>query len=202
MGYAYIDTGAMYRAVTLYFHEHYISLTNPKEVENALEAIHITFQHNSRTNGSDTYLNGLNVEDKIRQMYISQKVSEVSTLAAVREAMVAQQQKMGKKKGIVMDGRDIGTKVFPDAELKIFMTADMQVRAERRQAELAEKGHMISYDEVLENLTHRDHLDTTRKESPLVKAEDAFLIDTSYITFEEQVDIVLNLIVERITQSV
>ncbi|MDI9867049.1 (d)CMP kinase [Flectobacillus sp. DC10W] len=193
LGYAFIDTGAMYRAVSLYFHEHHISLTNPKEIEKALSDIHITFQFNEHRGASDVYLNGLNVEDEIRKMYISQMVSEVSAITIVRKAMVAQQQKMGKSRGVVMDGRDIGTKVFPDAEVKVFMTADPVIRAERRQLELLQKGEMIDLEEILENLKKRDIIDSTREEGPLVQAEDAILMDTSFMTLEEQVDFVIQL---------
>lgn len=197
LGYAYIDTGAMYRAVTLYFHEHYVNLSNPKSVDEALKNIHISFVFNEKTQRSDTYLNGLNVENEIRKMYISEKVSEVSALAAVRHSMVAQQQKMGRKKGIVMDGRDIGTRVFPDAELKIFMTADMNIRAARRQQELLEKKQLVPLADIVANLQHRDFIDSTREESPLVKAEDAIVLDSGYLTIEEQVEFVL----ERATQK-
>jgi cytidylate kinase len=193
LGYGYIDTGAMYRAVTLYFLEHNISLTNPKEVEKALQHISISFHHNAKTNENETFLNGLNVEKEIRKMYVSDMVSEVSAIPEVRHAMVAQQQKMGKKKGIVMDGRDIGTRVFPEAELKVFMTADVDLRAFRRQQELLEKKQMVNLEEIKRNLLHRDEIDTTRKESPLTQAPDAYLIDTSHVTVEEQVDQVVAL---------
>jgi cytidylate kinase len=163
LGYAYIDTGAMYRATTLYFHDHYVNITDPKAIHKALENIHITFVFNPKTNRSDTYLNGLNVEDEIRKMYISENVSEVSAIKEVRKYMVALQQKMGKKKGLVMDGRDIGTAVFPTAELKIFMQADMNVRAFRRQQELLEKKQVVGIEDIIENIAKRDHLDTTRK---------------------------------------
>ncbi len=142
LNYAYIDTGAMYRAVTLYFLDHYIDITNPKSVANALSKIDITFHLNPKNNQNETFLNGLNVESEIREMRVAEKVSEVSTLKDVRTAMVAQQQKLGKSKGVVMDGRDIGTVVFPTADLKIFMTADFDIRAERRQKELLEKGEL------------------------------------------------------------
>jgi cytidylate kinase len=188
LGYSYIDTGAMYRAVTLYFLQNFISLTNPNEVENALKEIEIEFRHNPKTQKSDTYLNGINVEQEIRQMKVSNKVSEVSAISQVRRFLVAQQQKMGKKKGIVMDGRDIGTVVFPEAELKIFMTAEMTVRAKRRQDELLEKGELVDLEEIIENLKKRDLIDTSRQDSPLRQAEDAQLIDTTAITFEEQVN--------------
>jgi cytidylate kinase len=193
LGYGYIDTGAMYRAVTLYFLDNYINLTNPKAIEKALNEINITFHYNPKTQQNEVFLNGVNVEKEIRKMRISDKVSEVSAIPAVRHAMVAQQQKMGKKRGIVMDGRDIGTRVFPDAELKIFMTADINVRAARRQQELLEKNQLVNLEEVIENLLHRDLIDTTREESPLRKAEDAHLIDTTYITVEEQVEEVVHL---------
>lgn len=198
MGYAYIDTGAMYRAVTLYFKQNHVQITNEKEVEKALSEIQISFRHNEKNNQNETYLNGLNVENEIRKMYISEHVSEVSALPQVRHAMVAQQQRMGKKRGVVMDGRDIGTKVFPDAELKIFMEADMRMRATRRQQELLEKKQMVNLEDIIKNLEHRDHLDTTRKESPLVRATDAYLLDSSYITLEEQVEIVVSMAVSKI----
>lgn len=187
LGYRYIDTGAMYRAVTLYFMENHVAMTNPREVVKALEHIHITFKVNSR-NVTETYLNGLSVEKEIRKMRVSNMVSQVSTLREVRVAMVEQQRRMGKERGIVMDGRDIGTVVFPHAELKLFMTADMMVRAIRRQQELLEKDQMVALDKVVENIRERDRIDTTRAESPLRQADDAIVIDTTYITIDEQVD--------------
>lgn len=198
LNYSYIDTGAMYRAVTLYFLQHFISLTNPHEIENALKEIDIEFRHNEKLGKSDTYLNGLNVEHEIRQMTISDKVSEVSAISAVRKFLVAQQQKMGKKKGIVMDGRDIGTVVFPEAEIKVFMTADMTVRAKRRQDELLAKGELVKLDEILENLKKRDLIDTSRSDSPLRQAENAEVIDTTYITFDEQVEMIIHLASEKV----
>ncbi|MHA6246980.1 (d)CMP kinase [Pontibacter sp. CAU 1760] len=191
LGYAYIDTGAMYRAVTLYFLQHHVSLTNPKEVKDALDHIEIEFHYNPKTSRNEVFLNGLNVEDEIRKMYISNQVSEVSVVAAVRHAMVAQQQKMGRKRGVVMDGRDIGTAVFPDAEVKIFMTADVDTRARRRQDELLAKKQLVNLGEIRENLQKRDHIDSTRQESPLRRAEDAHLLDTSHMTIDEQVEFVL-----------
>ena len=191
MGYGYIDTGAMYRAVSLFFVQQRVAFSNQKEVTAALEKIHITFNHNGRTGRNETCLNGLNVEEEIRTMAISNIVSEVSAIPEVRWAMVAQQQRMGRKRGVVMDGRDIGTKVFPDAEVKVFMTADVYIRAKRRQQELLEKGELINLGDILRNLEKRDLIDTTRAESPLVKAPDATLLDTSYMTIEEQVDWVL-----------
>jgi cytidylate kinase len=190
----------MYRAVTLYFTQHYINLTNPREVEKALEDIHITFILNPKLMYNETYLNGLNVEEEIRKMYVSERVSEVSALPQVRKALVAQQRKLGKKKGVVMDGRDIGTVVFPEAELKIFMMADFQVRSERRQKELLEKDQLLNLDEVKENLRKRDFLDTTRLESPLKKAEDAHIIDTTFITIEEQVEEIINLATSKMIE--
>ncbi|MCS7017909.1 MAG: (d)CMP kinase [Cytophagales bacterium] len=193
LGYNYIDSGAMYRAVTLYFLQHYVSLDNEKEISRALSNIEIEFRiPPNRTDGvSETYLNGLNVEEDIRSMLVSDMVSEVSKIPQVRRFLVAQQQKMGKKKGIVMDGRDIGTVVFPQAELKLFLTADIRERARRRQAELLAKDQLVSLDEVMANLQKRDLIDTTRAESPLRKAEDAIEIDTTFVTFDEQVEIVL-----------
>lgn len=190
LGYAYIDTGAMYRAVTLYFLEHHITFTNDKEVAKALENIQIEFRRNPNDGRNETFLNGLNVEDEIRKLYIANQVSEVSAIAEVRHAMVAQQRRMGKSKGVVMDGRDIGTVVFPNAELKVFMTADPLIRATRRQIELMEKGEVLDLEEILENIRKRDHIDTTRKESPLRRADDAVDIDTSFMTLDEQVETV------------
>jgi cytidylate kinase len=198
LGYAYIDTGAMYRAVTLYFLEHYVSLTNPGEVAKALEDIHITFVRSERDNNNHTYLNGLDIEEEIRKMYVSDNVSEVSALPQVRHAMVAQQQRMGRKKGLVMDGRDIGTRVFPEAELKIFMTSEMDIRAQRRQQEYLDKDQLMELEEVKRNLAHRDHIDTTRAESPLTKAPDAVLLDNSHLSVDEQVNLVVTLARERI----
>lgn len=192
LGYAFIDTGAMYRAVSLYLYENQIDYTHAEAVEKALANIQISFQFNEERGASDVYLNGVNVESEIRKMYISQLVSQVSSIASVRKAMVAQQQEMGKQKGIVMDGRDIGTKVFPEAELKIFMTADPVIRAERRRLELLQKGDDVPLAEILENLQQRDLQDSTRAESPLVQADDAILLDTSYMTLDEQVAFVVN----------
>jgi cytidylate kinase len=187
LGYRYIDSGAMYRAVTLYFLDNHVSLSNPKEVAKALQNIRIAFHVNSK-GISETYLNGLIVEKDIRKMRVSENVSPVSTIKEVRTAMVDQQRKMGKEKGIVMDGRDIGTVVFPLAELKFFMTADMLVRAFRRQRELLDNDKLVDLDTVLENIRQRDKIDTTRTESPLRQATDAIVIDTTHITIDEQVD--------------
>jgi CMP/dCMP kinase len=200
LGYSYIDSGAMYRAVTHYFLEHYVSLGNSKEILKALDNIKISF-HVNEERQSETFLNGMNVERQIRKMKISDNVSQVSALKPVREAMVNLQRKMSKERGVVMDGRDIGTVVFPQAELKIFMTADVQVRAFRRQLELLEKDKMVDFDEVLTNLHMRDTLDTTRAESPLRKASDAVEVDTSHITLDEQVEEVVQLALHRILRK-
>ncbi len=197
LGYRYIDTGAMYRAVTLYFLDHHVALTNPKEVDRALEQIKITFRVNKEAR-SETFLNGLNVEKEIRDMRVSENVSQVSALPAVRHAMVEQQRRMGKERAVVMDGRDIGTVVFPDAELKMFMSADILTRAFRRQKELLGRDELVDIDSIISNLLKRDELDSTRKESPLRKAGDAIELDTSHITVEEQVDEVVRLALARI----
>lgn len=193
MGYAYIDTGAMYRAVSLYFHQNNISHTNPKAIAEALENLHVSFHFNEKTGRNETFLNNLNVEDEIRKMYISNMVSEVSTIVEVRRAMVAQQQRMARKRGVVMDGRDIGTKVFPDAEVKVFMTADTVIRAKRRQVELLQKGELVNLDDIVRNLEKRDHIDSNRTEGPLTQAADAVLLDTSFMMIDEQVEWVVEL---------
>jgi cytidylate kinase len=198
LNYAYIDTGAMYRAVTLFFIQNHVSVSNPKEIQQALSDINITFRRDKVNKSNVTYLNGLNVEDEIRKMYVSEQVSNISAIAEVRHALVAQQQRMGKTKGIVMDGRDIGTVVFPQAELKIFMTADPLIRAQRRQQELMEKGELIGLEEIAENLKMRDHIDTTRAESPLRQADDAVFVDNSLMTLDEQVELVVRLADEKI----
>ncbi|SMB88300.1 cytidylate kinase [Hymenobacter roseosalivarius DSM 11622] len=191
LGYAYIDTGAMYRAVTLYLLEHKIAFDNLPRIEQALHELHISFKRNRRTGRNELCLDGEIREDEIRQMYISNSVSEVSVIPAVRHAMVSQQQRMGRKRGVVMDGRDIGTTVFPDAEVKVFMTAETRVRALRRQEELAVNGEHVEVEAIIDNLTKRDHIDSTRTESPLRRAADAVLLDTTHITIDEQVDFVL-----------
>lgn len=196
LGYKYIDSGAMYRAVTHYFLEHHISLTNPREIVRALENIKVTFVVNSK-GVSETFLNGVNVEREIRKMKISEQVSQVSAVREVRVAMVEQQRKMGKDRGVVMDGRDIGTVVFPTAELKIFLTADILVRAFRRQKELLERDDLVDIDTIIENLKQRDKIDSSRTESPLRKADDAVGIDTTYITIDEQVDEAIRLALNR-----
>lgn len=197
LGYRYIDTGAMYRAVTLYFLDHHIALTNPKEIDKALKEIAISFKINSK-NVTETYLNGLNVENEIRKMRVSEQVSTISAIKEVRLLLVDQQRKMGREKAVVMDGRDIGTVVFPQAELKLFMTADPLVRAYRRQKELLEKKQMVDLDDVIENIIQRDKIDTSRKESPLRQAADAIVIDTTHFTIEEQVDEVIRLALTKV----
>ena len=189
--YAYVDTGAMYRAVTLHLLEHQIPFDDLGRVEAALGELTISFRRNRRTARNEVFLNGVNREDDIRQMVVSNSVSEVSVIVMVRHALVAQQQRMGRKRGVVMDGRDIGTTVFPDAEVKIFMTAEIVLRARRRQDELAEKGEAVPLEAIVENLRKRDHLDSTRAESPLRRAADAVLLDTTHLVIEEQVDFVL-----------
>ena len=190
--YAYVDTGAMYRAVTLCLLEQQVDFADLGGIEQALHALHISFRRNRRTGRNELFLDGVNREDDIRQMRISNSVSEVSVIPMVRHAMVAQQQRMGRKRGMVMDGRDIGTTVFPDAEVKIFMTAEIVLRARRRQDELAEKGEIVALADIVENLRKRDYLDSTRAESPLRRAPDAVLLDTTHVTIAEQVDFVLD----------
>ena len=189
--YAFVDSGAMYRAVALYFHRNDISLLDLNQVAYALKEIEITFVFNPAKQSSDTYLNGENVENEIRMMFISDMVSQVSALPIVRHAMVALQQKMGEKKGIVMDGRDIGTVVFPKAELKIFMTAEPHIRAQRRKLELLQKGEDLPLEEIVENLRKRDEIDSNRSEGPLKRAVDAIDLDTSFRSMDEQVEFVL-----------
>lgn len=189
VGYIYIDSGAMYRAVTLYSIENGIfdgDVIDTERLKKEIKDIHISFRLNEETGRPDTYLNGVNVENKIRSMEVSSKVSPISTLDFVREAMVAQQQAMGNEKGIVMDGRDIGTTVFPDAELKIFVTATPEIRAQRRYDELKAKGEEANFDEILENVKQRDYIDQNREVSPLRKAEDALLLDNTDLSIEEQ----------------
>lgn len=189
IGYVYVDSGAMYRAVTLYAMEHDCFDGEQLDVEklrSLMGDIRISFQFNPETGKPDTYLNNIKVEDRIRTMEVSERVSIVAALDFVRTEMVAQQQAFGKEKGVVMDGRDIGTTVFPDAELKIFLTASPEIRAQRRFDELKAKGQEASFEEILENVKERDYLDQHREVSPLVQAEDAILLDNSNLTIEEQ----------------
>src|SRR5574343_1416228 len=191
LGYVYIDSGAMYRAITLYFIRNHADWTDPKEVMEVLKNVHLEFQSNHKTGQSEMYLNGENVEYVIRDLVVAEKVSEVAAIKEVRTFAVAQQQKMGTKKGIVMDGRDIGTVVFPEAELKIFMTAENQIRVQRRFRELYEKNPNITMEEVKHNLETRDYIDSHREVSPLRQAEDALILDNSAITEKEQLAIAL-----------
>jgi cytidylate kinase len=186
LGYIYVDSGAMYRAITLYFLRNHVDWTNPIDVTKALKAIHLEFHSNEKSLVSEIYLNGENVEYVIRDLVIAEKVSEVAAIRGVREFAVAQQQRMGKGKGIVMDGRDIGTVVFPQAELKIFMTADNAVRVQRRFRELYEKNPNITLEEVKSNLEMRDYIDSHREVSPLKQATDAILLDNTHISEEDQ----------------
>lgn len=194
LGYVYIDTGAMYRAVTYLALEKGYASTSGIEVKSLMKALRqseIKFVYNPDLGFSEIYLNGKNIENEIRGIEIANWVSEVAKQPEVRTYLVNLQRKMGEQKGIVMDGRDIGTTVFPNAELKIFMTASEQVRAERRYKELQDKGDNSSFEEVLANIQHRDHIDTTRKESPLRKADDAIVIDNTHLTIEQQVEKIL-----------
>ncbi|MGB3849740.1 MAG: (d)CMP kinase [Tunicatimonas sp.] len=192
LGYTYVDSGAMYRAVTLHFLRNNVDLADPAAVQQALADLQIGFQPHPQGVGYETLLNGENVEQEIRGMKVSGHVSPVSALPVVREKMVALQQQLGEDRRVVMDGRDIGTRVFPQAELKVFMTADPAVRAERRQAELQENGQAVSVSEIKRNLLQRDELDSSREASPLVKASDAVTLDTTYLTFAGQVQQVVD----------
>ena len=197
LGYIYVDTGAMYRAVTLYAMENeYISESffYEKKLIKDLKKITLTFHFNEELGFAEMFLNGKNVENEIRTLEVSQMVSKVATVSKIREKLVAEQQEMGKEKGIVMDGRDIGTVVFPDAELKLFMTASADKRAVRRYKELIDKGDKVNYDDILHNVVERDRIDTTRDDSPLVKASDAIEIDNSDLTKEEQFEKILTLV--------
>lgn len=199
-GYLYISSGAMYRAVTLYFLENEVDIKEEAAVANALEHIKIHFE--IIDGETITFLNGKNVEKEIRMMPVSNFVSPVSTISIVRKAMVMQQQILGKNKGIVMDGRDIGTVVFRDAELKIFLTADLATRAQRRYDEMKSKGLNVSLEEVSANLAHRDHIDSTRKDSPLRKSKDAVVMDNSNLSKNEQLSMIISLVDLRIKEEV
>ena len=190
IGYVYVDTGAMYRSVTLYALRHNLFLADGSvDIENlksAMADIHISFKFNENTGRPDCYLNGELVEKEIRSLEVSNHVSPIAAVPFVREALVAQQQKMGEEKGIVMDGRDIGTTVFPHAELKIFVTASSQIRAQRRYDELQAKNMPADFDDILKNVEERDYIDTHRETSPLKKADDAITLDNSHMTISEQ----------------
>jgi len=197
LGYIYVDTGAMYRAVTLYTMQNGFISSDSFDKESLIQNlpnIKLHFVFNPTLGFAEMYLNDVNVEKEIRTIEVSSFVSKVAEVSQVRSKLVEQQQEMGKNKGIVMDGRDIGTVVFPDAELKVFMTASAQTRAQRRYDELVAKGDNVSYEEVLKNVEERDYIDTHRDDSPLVMADDAIEIDNSYLTIEEQFQAVLDLV--------
>ncbi|AOW10186.1 (d)CMP kinase [Flavobacterium gilvum] len=197
LGYVYVDTGAMYRAVALYaMQNNYIGTDffDKEKLISSLPSIKLHFKFNSELGFAEMYLNDINVETEIRTLEVSNFVSSVAAISEVRTKLVEQQQEMGKEKGIVMDGRDIGTVVFPNAELKIFMTAGADTRAQRRYDELKAKGDSVSYEEVLKNVVERDYIDTHRVDSPLVMADDAIEVDNSYLDRKEQFDAVLELV--------
>lgn len=202
-GYVYVDTGAMYRAVTLFaMQKGYVSDTH-LDVEGLvaqLDEIQLQFQFNSSIGFAEMYMNGACVEQEIRSMAVSNLVSKIAEISAVRSLLVKQQQAMGLHKGIVMDGRDIGTVVFPEADLKLFMTASAETRAHRRFDELVAKGVAVTYEEILKNVQERDYIDTHREDSPLVIAKDAIEIDNSYLTREEQLALVIELITEKLAE--
>ena len=198
LGYLYVDSGAMYRAITLYFLRNNVDIAETAEVKAALKDINLEFIFSEKSNYGEMHLNGENVEYLIRDLIIAEKVSDVAAIKEVRKFAVAQQQKMGDKKGIVMDGRDIGTVVFPKAELKIFMTADNAVRVQRRFRELYEKNPNISIDEVKNNLEMRDYIDSNREFSPLRQAKDAIVLDNSNLTEREQFNLALGWAKEKV----
>jgi len=204
IGYAYVDSGAMYRAVTLYCQQHGLIAgdnVNEAALQKEIKNIHIEFKINPETGKSETFLNGENVENKIRSLAVSNQVSIVSSIKFVRQAMVRQQQAYSTNKGVVMDGRDIGTVVFPDAELKIYLTASPEIRAQRRYDELKQKGQEEPFESILENVKKRDFMDQNRSESPLKKAGDAIELDNSYMTADEQKKWLLNLFTSRVTND-
>jgi cytidylate kinase len=196
--YVFVDTGAMYRAIALYFLRNNISFNDTTSIEAALHAIELRFKYNSASQKSDMYLNGENVEQEIREMQVSQKVSEVASIAAVRDFAVAQQQAMGVDKGIVMDGRDIGTVVFPNAELKLFVTADPTIRLERRYQELLQTNPAIQKEEVAANLQQRDLMDSTRAHSPLKQADDALVLDNTNLDRAQQFELAMQWAMDKI----
>lgn len=205
LDYIYVDTGAMYRAVTLFaMQQGFIShgKVNQVALENSLKDISIDFKKNQSTAIAEVFLNGMNVEKQIRTLAVSDHVSVVAAISAVRSKLVSQQQKLGLNKGVVMDGRDIATVVFPEAELKIFLDAAASTRAQRRYKELTDKGDKVSLKDVLKNVVERDRIDSTRKDSPLVKAKDAIVIDNSHMNLEDQFHIILQLAKDRIAGRV
>ena len=199
LGYLYVDSGAMYRAITLYFLRNHVDWTDKDEVKKALDEISLEFIYNEKSQQSEMHLNGENVEYVIRDLVVAEKVSDVAAIKEVRKFAVEQQQLMGKKKGVIMDGRDIGTVVFPKAELKIFLTADNAVRVERRFKELFEKNPNITIEEIKANLEMRDYIDSNREESPLRKADDAILVDNTNLTAKETIQKVAKLAKQVIT---
>lgn len=199
--YVYVDSGAMYRAVTLYaFQKEYISTSKIKKtlLINDLENIQLNFKYNEEKGYGEIHLNNVNVENEIRTLEISNLVSRIAEISEVREKLVEQQQEMGVLKGVVMDGRDIGTVVFPNAEVKLFMTASADTRAKRRFDELIEKGDRVTYDEIYKNVVERDFIDTTRDDSPLIKANDAIEIDNSDLTREEQIELIYKIVAKQL----
>ncbi len=201
LNYIYVDTGAMYRAVTLYAMQQGIITQNSfdqQQLINDLKNIYLTFQFNETLGFAEMYLNDVNVENEIRSMEVSALVSKIAAVSEVRSKLVQQQKLYGQHKGMVMDGRDIGTVVFPDAELKIFMTASAEIRARRRYLELKEKGQEVAYEDVMKNVQERDAVDTSREDSPLIQAQDAIVIDNSEMTREEQFELILKLAKDRI----
>ena len=199
--YIYVDTGAMYRAVTFFAMRHDMikdSKLDTNSLTNALQNVHLTFVWNDEKQLAEMNLNGQNIENEIRTLEVSQNVSQVASLSAVRSKLVEQQQEMGKNKGLVMDGRDIGTVVFPEAEVKLFMTASATIRAQRRFDELTAKGDLVSFEAIYKNVTERDYVDSNREDSPLRKASDAIEIDNSHLSKEEQLEKVLQIIQEKI----
>ncbi|MGO3183731.1 MAG: (d)CMP kinase [Aequorivita sp.] len=205
LGYVYVDTGAMYRAVALYaMQNNIISKTHfdKEKLIGSLKSIDLKFKKEAEWNKAHIFLNGKDVEDKIRNLEVSEFVSPIAAIHEVRVKLVAQQQEMGLEKGVVMDGRDIGTVVFPKAELKVFMNTSAEIRAERRHKELIERGDKVIYDDVLKNIQERDHMDTNREDSPLMKAEDAIEIDNSDMNLEDQFHYVLQLAKDRIAGRV
>lgn len=201
LNYIYVDTGAMYRAVTLYaLNNNIISETvfNKEKLINELDNIEITFKYNETKGFAEVLLNSINVEHQIRTLKVSNFVSPIATVSEVRKKLVNQQQRLGKDKGVVMDGRDIGTVVFPDADLKLFMTASAEERAQRRYKELIERGDAVNYEDIYNNVVERDLIDTTRKDSPLVKAKDAIEIDNSQLTLDGQFHTILQLVKDKL----
>lgn len=201
LAYVYVDTGAMYRAVTLFAMQQGLISTkyfNKKDLIDSIENIHLSFKFNVNVGFAEVYLNEVNVEKEIRTLEVSNFVSKVAEVSEVRRKLVEQQQEMGMNKGVVMDGRDIGTVVFPNAELKLFMNASAETRAQRRFDELIKRGDSVTFDEILKNVEYRDHIDSTRDDSPLTKADDAIEIDNSNLTLEEQFDKIYSIVQKKL----